>query len=181
VLAATGKEHKAMKRSQFYGIGVVGLAFFLGVAAGTVFHRPLSSILRFNEHTSDLAGIEKLHELDQRITLLNDPKALQQEWEESAIRLEAEGPPDIGKASIYASDVRSFSQSPGAAFVSYRPDIRDVRLAGDWAFEWGLFDAGYRMAPNKPIQMLHGKLLRVLHRQPGGDWKFARVMVVLDS
>lgn len=128
-----------------------------------------------------LAGIEKLHRLDERITLLNDPKALQQEWTNDAVRLEPDSPVDVGKAAIYASDVRSLAEAPGAAIVSYKPEVRDVRVVNDWAFEWGLFDAGFRESANKPVEAVHGKLLRVLHREPDGEWKFARVMVVWNT
>ena len=36
---------------------------------------------------SALAGIEKLHKLDERVTLTNDPKALQEVWTNDAVRL----------------------------------------------------------------------------------------------
>jgi hypothetical protein len=44
--------------------------------------------------------------------------------------------------------------------------------------EWGLFDAGFREAANNPVEQVHGKLLRILHREQDGEWKFSRVMVV---
>lgn len=130
---------------------------------------------------ADLAGIEKLHQLDQQVTLLNDPKALQEEWTNDAVRLEPDSPVDVGKAAIYASDVRSMTEAPGSAIIGYKPDIRDVRVVNDWAFEWGVFEAGFRESASKPVETMHGKLLRVLHRESSGDWKFARVMVTWNT
>jgi ketosteroid isomerase-like protein len=45
-----------------------------------------------------------------------------------------------------------------------------------WAVEWGYFDASYRETPTSEIKRLQGRMLRVLRRQPNGEWKFARVM-----
>lgn len=153
------------------------------VAAGSAFAAmPRSSVVahRGNDAAA-MAGIEKLHQLDQKVTLLNSPKALQEEWAKDAIRLEPGSPPDIGKAAIYASDVRSFVQAPGAAIVSYQPMIRNVQVVGDWAFEWGLFTVGYRSGANTAIATLHGEFLRVLHKEDDGKWRFARVMAAVDS
>src|SRR5215831_2518615 len=47
-------------------------------------------------------------------------------------------PMDVGKQAIYASGVRSRADAPGYTITSYKPDIRDVRVVDDWAFEWGL-------------------------------------------
>lgn len=155
------------------------VAFLLGVGVERAFYIHEGPSVAGGRNQADLAGIERLHKLDERVTLLNDPKALQAEWTEDAVRLAADGPVDVGKAAIYASDVHSFSV-PGFAIVSYKPDIRDVQVAGDWAFEWGLFDAGYRPSTGKPVEEMHGKVLRVLHREAGGEWKFARVAVLVN-
>jgi ketosteroid isomerase-like protein len=96
------------------------------------------------------------------------------------VRPEHDAPVDVGKAAIYASDLHSFATSPGWAVLSYKPDVRDVQVAGGWAFEWGLFSAAFRPSADEPIGEMHGKLLRVLYRESGGEWKFARVMVLRD-
>ena len=55
----------------------------------------------------------------------------------------------------------------------YKAEIKDVRIAGEWAFEWGYIS--YKDSSNpKPMR---GKVLRVMKRQPDGSWKFARVIV----
>jgi ketosteroid isomerase-like protein len=58
------------------------------------------------------------------------------------------------------------------------PDTRDVQVMGDWAVEWGVFDAGFRSSANAIVNTVRGKVLRVLHRERSGEWKFSRVMVV---
>jgi ketosteroid isomerase-like protein len=169
-----------MKTTRSYWLLAVIAAFVLGAGVDRAFYSHELSSAANVKNQADLAGIERLHKLDERITLLNDPKALQAEWTDDAVRLAPDGPVDVGKAAIYASDVRSFAV-PGFAVVSYKPDIRDVQVAGDWAFEWGLFEAGYRSSAGKPIEDAHGKVLRVLRRASNGEWKFARVMVLMNA
>ena len=136
-----------------YWVLTVLAAFLFGVGVDRALsHRGPLSVAIARDQTAAMAGIERLHKLDERVTLLNDPKALQAEWTDDAVRLEPDAPVDIGKAAIYASDVRSFADSPGSAMVSYKPDIRDVQVAGEWAFEWGLFTAKYRPTRVNPLK-----------------------------
>jgi ketosteroid isomerase-like protein len=168
-----------MRKPWLYGVIV---SFGLGILAGRgLIAEGASAHIVSVKQNNDRAGIEKLHHLDQRVTLLNDPKALQEEWANDAVRLEPDGLADVGKAAIYAADVRFMKEGHGSAIVSYKPDIRDVQVSDDWAFEWGYFDAGFREATAKPVTQVQGKLLRVLHRESNGDWKFARVMVTFNA
>ena len=48
-----------------------------------------------------------------------------------------------------------------------------MRIAGEWAFEWGYISYKDSSDP-KPMR---GKVLRVMKRQPDGSWKFSRVIV----
>ena len=164
-----------------YWICAVLVAFVLGIAIDRVLQRREPSPTVSLVWDSALAGIEKLHQLDERVTVLNDPKALQELWTNDAVRLEPGVPVDVGKQAIYDTDVRTRTDAPAFTVTSYKPDIRDVRVVDDWAFEWGLFDAGLRSSANKPVVPIHGKLLRILHRESNGDWKFSRVMVVLNA
>ena len=90
----------------------------------------------------------------RRVTLLNDPKALQQPWTDDAVRLVPDSPADVGKQAIYATDVRTWADAPEFAVVSYKPDIRDVRVVNNRAFECGLFDVGLR--PSSSIRPREG-------------------------
>ena len=64
--------------------------------------------------------------------------------------------------------------------LTYVSDIKDVQIVGDWAFEWGYASGSYRDAAGK-IFNIRGKQLRIMKRQPDGEWKFARMMGVIDS
>jgi ketosteroid isomerase-like protein len=173
-----------MRRPWLYGIAfsAVTVSFALGMVAERALNGEDAFLHTvYTKQNNNMAGIEKLHQLDQGVTLLNDPKALRQEWADDAVRLEPDGPADVGKDAIYATDLRFMKENPGYAIVSYKPDIRDVQVLDDWAYEWGYFDAGFREGTGKPVTLVQGKLLRVLHRESGGDWKFARVMVTFNA
>src|SRR5580658_3856165 len=73
-------------------------AFLLGIGVDRAVSRrePMSAATTRDQ--TAMEGIERLHKLDERVTLLNDPKALQDEWTNDAVRLDAGTPVDIGKA-----------------------------------------------------------------------------------
>ena len=52
----------------------------------------------------------------------------------------------------------------------------EIKVIGDWAFEWGYFDAAAKMIGSGKIIEQRGKLLRVLKKQEDGSWKVARVI-----
>ena len=157
-----------------YWICAVLLAFVFGIAIDRVVQRRTLSL----DRDSALAGIEKLHQLDERVTILHDPKALQEVWTDDAVRIENGHPVDVGKQAIYATDVRNHADAPGYTITSYKTDVRDVRVVDtDWAFEWGVIEAAAHPSADKPVVPIHGKGLRVLHRESNGDWKFSRIMV----
>lgn len=79
---------------------------------------------------------------------------------------------------INADNRLSRTKNPEWRTIYYKPEIKDVQIAGDWAFEWGYFETAHKESANAAHVALHGKTLRVLKRQPDGSWKLARVMVI---
>lgn len=148
--------------------------FLLGAFADRLIGRHSVAPI-FAAESPDRAAIERLHQLDERVTLLYDPKALQAEWTD-AVRLEPNSPVDVGKAAIYASDVRSIAQAPGSAIVRYHANICDVQIVHDWAFECSL--RGRLSSRSWKTCRAHA---RAFSRQSNGEWKFARVRVVFDK
>jgi hypothetical protein len=48
-----------------------------------------------------------------------------------AVRLQPDGPAEIGKAVIYADDKREEEKSGGGQNVCYRSEIKDLQIVGD--------------------------------------------------
>jgi len=109
------------------------------------------------------AGIERLHALDVETTLSGKADDLAKLWDKDAVRLLPDSPVDIGKAAIYATDKKGEAAGEGL-HTCYKPDIKDVQIAGDVAFEWGYF--AYKESPKAKV--IRGKLLRVMKREPDG-------------
>jgi ketosteroid isomerase-like protein len=118
------------------------------------------------------AGIERLHQQDVEATFSGKADDLAKLWDEEAVRISPGVPAEIGKAAIYAGDKRDEANGFVGHTVCYKPDIKDLQIQGDWAFEWGYFSYRGR-GEAKPGR---GKMLRVIKRQPDGSWKFARVI-----
>lgn len=122
---------------------------------------------------SDAAGddrlaIERLHQRDVKATLSGKAEDLAMLWDADAVRIGPGRPAEVGKDVIYANDKRD-----EAPTLCYKSEIKDLQIAGDWAFEWGYFS--YKDSAKSKLQ--RGKVLRVMRRQPDNSWKFARVMV----
>jgi ketosteroid isomerase-like protein len=119
----------------------------------------------------DMAGIERLHQLDIQTTLTDKADELAKLWDDNAVRIQPSVPPEVGKAVIYAND-KKWEKENKEHTLCYRPEIQDVQIAGDIAYEWGYFS--YRASSDPKVS--RGKLMRVMKREPDGSWKFVRVM-----
>jgi len=119
----------------------------------------------------DRIAIERLHQQDIDATLSGKADDLAKLWDREAVRIGPDQPAEIGKAAIYETDKREEASDEGQS-LCYKPEIKDLQITGDWAFEWGYFS--FKQSANtKPMR---GKVLRVIKRQPDGSWKFARVI-----
>ena len=137
-----------------YWICAVLLAFVFGIAIDRVVQRRERSL----DRDSALAGIEKLHKLDERVTILNDPKANLEVFTDDAVLLGCGAPVDVGKQAIYATAVRSRADRPGYTITSYKPNVRDVRVVRDGTIPkvGGLYSDAIRQWRFKPAT-LHGR------------------------
>jgi uncharacterized protein (TIGR02246 family) len=125
--------------------------------------------------SADRNAIEKLHQKDVAATLAGDPKALADLFTDDAVLMQPGGPAVVGKKAILEENERKKAQHPESRSLTYKPDIRDLQILNGWAFEWGYFEASFQASPKAEVKSFHGKVLRVMGRQPDGSWKFARV------
>ena len=126
------------------------------------------------------AGIEKLHKDDITATISRDVDALTALWDDDAVLLQPGTPPIVGKAAFHDFMRQASVKSPSIKGVEYVPNIRDIQVTGDVAYEWGYFDAAQKSSDQQAPKSLRAKLLRVMRRQPDGSWKFTRVMWLPD-
>jgi ketosteroid isomerase-like protein len=75
-------------------------------------------------------------------------------------------------------------KNPEWRTLYYKPEYKELRIAGNWAFECGYFDTAHRESAHAKPVALRGTVLRVLKREPDGSWKLARAALIespLDS
>ena len=96
-------------------------------------------------------------------------------WDNDAVRIQPGHPAEVSKAVIYANDKHWEASKGNQKTLCGEMEIQDLQIAGDWAFEWAYFSYKENTAEGK-VSTGQGKVLRVLHRQVDGSWKFARVM-----
>ena len=126
------------------------------------------------------SGIEKLHKDDVVATIARDADALTALMDDDAVLLQPGTPPIVGRAAFHDFMKTAIARSPSVKVVKYVPDIRDIQVAGNVAYEWGYFDATQKSSEQQAPESLRAKLLRVMKQQPDGSWKFTRVMWLPD-
>jgi hypothetical protein len=155
----------------------VAIAFLAGLGIGFFSGRTgRETSLSRDTHAVDLAGIDKLHQEDIRVTLLQDPKGLVDIWTEDAVRFIPGSSPDVGKQAIQATNEKGRAEYPGFKVLSYVPKYKNIQIEGGLACEWGEHNAQYELSPGAPPASLNVKGFDVLRRQSDASWKFAVVI-----
>lgn len=125
---------------------------------------------------SDRSAINQLHKQDIEATLSSDIGQLVALWSDDGVLINPGGPPIAGKAAIQNFLTQSFAKNPTSKVLKYEPEITDLQISGEVAYEWGYFSATREDSPTGERSSLRARFLRVMKRQPDGSWKFARVM-----
>jgi ketosteroid isomerase-like protein len=121
-----------------------------------------------------------LHNDDITATIARDCDALTALLDDDAVLLQPGTPPIVGKAAFHDFMKTAIAKSPSVKVVKYVPDIRDIQVAGNVAYEWGYFDAVQKSSDQQAAQSLRAKFVRVMKRQADGSWKFTRVIWLPD-
>jgi uncharacterized protein (TIGR02246 family) len=122
------------------------------------------------------AGIEKLHQDDIAATLTRDLEALTALWDDDGVLLQPGQCPIIGKTAFREFLKQTLAQFASAKVLKYAPEIRDVQVEGDIAYEWGFFDSTVRSSDHEQPTNFRARFVRIIRRQPDGSWRFSRVM-----
>ncbi len=99
-----------------------------------------------------------------------DYEALAELYDEDAIRMPAEAPPQIGKEAIR----EWFRLEAEGDVVQIDNVVRDAQAFGDWGYMWG--DATGLLTPRDGSEprVVHAKWMSVVRRQADGSWKTYR-------
>ena len=125
---------------------------------------------------SALAEIEKLYQQDIAATVSSSVTGLVALWSDDGVLISQGDKPLVGKAAIQASLMENFGKNPTMKVLKYEPEIKNLELVGDVAYEWGYFSVTQQGSDtSKPVRF-QGRFLRVLKLQANGSWQFVRIM-----
>jgi len=118
--------------------------------------------------TSDVESNELARDLELReenLAAINasDVSTLLTEFTDDVVFLPDDQPPVVGKAALEAWVRPIYEQYD----FEIEGTVKEVVVAGDWAFEWGLLLAG---GEDMQVDM---KYVYVYERQPDGSWRCA--------
>ncbi|MCB0056504.1 MAG: nuclear transport factor 2 family protein, partial [Caldilineaceae bacterium] len=92
-------------------------------------------------------------------------------WTEDGVKMPPDVPALEGKEAIYARAERGMTNAPVDEMVI---TALETQGAGDWAYSRGTFTVTYTIAETGVQELMDGKFMTILQRQPDGTWKIHR-------
>ena len=157
-----------MRKSTFLMVGLI----LLFVGGSSFFGYAVEEKVK-----TDMEKIEELHQADMKASMANDVDTLLGLWTEDGVMIRPGGEPVIGKKALIQAMESYREQLKNITITQYVIDFKEVKIIGDHAYEWGEYHHKYFTKDN-PGQELEQKgwLMRILRRQPDGQWKAARAI-----
>ncbi len=124
---------------------------------------------------ADLEAIRRLHDADTRAAKAGDYATLHSLFTDDAVVLPPGGAVLRGRDAIEESFTRMVARPQTERVLEYEYVPEEVQIVGDLAYEWGVF-LGRVRRPDGSEAIERCKAIRILQRQPGGEWKIHRTM-----
>jgi ketosteroid isomerase-like protein len=96
-------------------------------------------------------------------------------WAEDGVSLLPDTSPIVGKKGVAEFMDRVMKDLVGYRVTKEEIEWKDMRVAGDWASEWGTVHQEVMPPGDKPAIEVYGRIALVLHREAGG-WKIQQEM-----
>jgi uncharacterized protein (TIGR02246 family) len=90
---------------------------------------------------ADLEAINELHRRDMQASKTWDVETLASLWTDDIVSIPQDGQPLIGKEANRNSLLKLKDESRDIDIVEYNLAFNEVKVIGEWAFEWGTFSA----------------------------------------
>ena len=136
-----------------------------------------------NKNSEDLAlqAIQELHAKDKAASLQGDIRTLLSLFAEDGIVIPAEGEIIKRKEGLKKMLEQNFKDQEDYTLIEYKHDFKEIKIMGEYAYEWGLYSGAYKSKKNDKILTGSGKLMRILKRQKDGSWKISRSIWTVDK
>jgi uncharacterized protein (TIGR02246 family) len=113
---------------------------------------------------------------DRKACLKDDVDTLCSLWTDDRVLLMPGALPLIGKKAICSMPQEQKAQANGSKTTGHTEDWDEVRVVGDYAWQWGKMSDTQTDTTGKQ-ETMRVNAIRILHRQPDGSWKVARPVV----
>ncbi|MEW5915514.1 MAG: SgcJ/EcaC family oxidoreductase [Gemmatimonadota bacterium] len=124
----------------------------------------------------DREEIERLHERDMRASKARHYATLRTLMSDDAVVLPPGGRAIRGRSQIDAGFAKMGSVEPDADVLEYRFEWEEVRILGDYAYEWGYIHGRERDRKTGAETTSAYHVMRILQRQADGSWKVHRTI-----
>lgn len=122
----------------------------------------------------DMEAIQSLHNKDIEASMALDEGALESLWTDDIVTMHPGEPPVVGKAANVAKLQAAIEQMKGQEILAYNEEFQEIRIDGDWAYEWGAITGRMHPYNEKTETSYRYNVMRILQRLPDGSWKIAR-------
>ena len=129
-----------------------------------------------NSRAEDEAAIQKLQEKDIAASTSMDLDALLSLWTEDGVLLAPGQPPIGGREALRKFYEHQRDLLGNAEIVGYNEQWQEVRLLGDYAYQWGQIQERTRAGQNTAENSVTVNAMRVLKRDEDGHWYIARAI-----
>ena len=131
-------------------------------------------------NSDDYAQIEELHKKDMKAAKEGDFETLSSLMTDDCIIIPPNEEPLRGKKTIQENLKKQLEQQKNYKVTEYIHSFEEVKIIGEWAYEWGAYRGTVVPAAGGEPITESGKLFRILKRQPDGSWKVARAIWNVD-
>jgi uncharacterized protein (TIGR02246 family) len=131
--------------------------------------------------SADMEAVNALHQKDMEASRKWDVDTLATLWADDIVTLSQGDPPMIGKEANRAAMLRLRDDTKDLQIADYITSFNEVKIIGDWAFEWGTYSGTVRPVAGGEAVRSSGKVMRVLKKDKDGAWKIARAMYDSDE
>ena len=124
---------------------------------------------------AEIQAIDALSRKDIAACMKNDVETLCSLWTEDGVLIMPGAPPLVGKKAICGMLEEQKAKSQGSITTDYTEEWEEVRIVGDYAWQWGKMSQTQSDATGKQ-ETMRVNAMRILRREKDG-WKVARAVV----
>jgi uncharacterized protein (TIGR02246 family) len=134
-----------------------------------------------SENIDDLAKIHQLQNRDKKASLAHDFDTLLSLWSNDGVLNSPDGPTIQGKQAIAKQMAKYRAAGKNYNVIEYEHNFNEIKILNDRVFEWGSYHGTSEAVDTGERSTETGKLMRILKRQPDGNWNCARAIWNVDS